>query len=221
MADPQVFRREYRHSVRYVEDSTEKSEAAWVYDMLLYKWQEEVQAEEQKRGRWTNVVKILLPQQQHTGLLQWINSLTTADYGLDTMKNTLMLSTENRRMGKSLKAMDKVWWTTGMLYVQAFDKAMIAAEIMDLIGKKMTLQHRKETQHEDGGGQRYWQLWDVEQTDAHMAKPAARSRPDKPEVSGSAAKASGGKPQSLYPEVGVQAVDAILAEVDGVQSAKQ
>ena len=29
----------------------DKSEAALVYDMLPYKWQDKVQAEEQKRGR--------------------------------------------------------------------------------------------------------------------------------------------------------------------------
>ena len=82
---------------RYVEDWTEESEAARVYDMLPYNWQEKVQAEEQKRGRWRTVVKILLPQQQHQGLLQWINSGVTAHSGFGTMKNALMLTTEDRR----------------------------------------------------------------------------------------------------------------------------
>ena len=78
VADWRDFRREYRHRRRYVEDSTEESEAALVYDMLPYKRQQKVQAKEQKRGRWRTVVKILLPQQHHQGLLQWINSRATA-----------------------------------------------------------------------------------------------------------------------------------------------
>ena len=48
MADWREFRREYRHLRRYVEDWTEESEAARVYDMLPYKWQEKIQVEEQK-----------------------------------------------------------------------------------------------------------------------------------------------------------------------------
>ena len=112
--------------------------------MLPYKWQEKVQAEEQKRGRWRTLVKIHLPQQQHQGLLQWINSWATAHYGFDTMKNALMLTTEDRMMGDSLKAMDRVKWTTGMLKVQAIDPRMTAEVIIDLVSEKMTLQHRKE-----------------------------------------------------------------------------
>ena len=42
MADWQDFHREYRHLKRFVEDLTEDSEAAQVYDMLPYKWQEKV-----------------------------------------------------------------------------------------------------------------------------------------------------------------------------------
>ena len=85
--------------------------------MLPYKWQEKVQAEEKKRGRWRTMVKILLPQQQHQGVLQWINSGATVHYRFDTMKNALILTTEERRMGDSLKAMERVNWTTGMLKV--------------------------------------------------------------------------------------------------------
>ena len=51
MTDWRYFRREYRHLRRYVEDSTEGLEAAQVYDMLPYKWQEKVQSEEQNQGR--------------------------------------------------------------------------------------------------------------------------------------------------------------------------
>ena len=54
------------------------------------------------------------------------------------MKNALMLTTEHRRMGDSLKAMDRVKWTTGMLKVQAIDPRMAADEIIDFIGEKMT-----------------------------------------------------------------------------------
>ena len=86
----------------------EESQAARVYDMLPYRCEEQVRAEEQKRGRWRLVVKFLLPQQQHQSLLHWINSWATAHYGFDAMKNALMLTTQDRRMGDSLKAMDKV-----------------------------------------------------------------------------------------------------------------
>ena len=74
VADLRDFRREYRHLRRYVEDWTEESKAARVYDMLPYNWQEKVEAEEQKRGRCRTVVKILPPPQQHHSLLPWINS---------------------------------------------------------------------------------------------------------------------------------------------------
>ena len=70
MTDWRDFRREYLHLRRYVEDWTEESEAARVYDMLRYTLEEKVQAEEQKRGRWRTVVKILLPLQQHQGVDQ-------------------------------------------------------------------------------------------------------------------------------------------------------
>ena len=93
------------------------------------------------------MVKILLPQQQHQSLLQWMNSLATAHYGFDMMDNALMLTTEDRRMGDSLKAMDRVKWTTGMLMTR-----MTADEIIDFISEKMTLQTRKEAQHPDRGG---------------------------------------------------------------------
>ena len=118
-----------------------------MYDMLPYKWQKKAQTEEQKTGQWRTVVKILLPQQQHQGLLQWINSWATAHYGVDTMKNALMLTTEDRRMGDSLKAMDRVKWTKGMLKVQAIDPRMNADAIVEFISEKMMLQHRKEAQH--------------------------------------------------------------------------
>ena len=108
LADWWDFRREYRHLRRHVEDWTEELEAARVYDMLPYKSQEKVQAEEQKSGRWRTVVKILLPQQQHQSLLQWINSWATAHYGFDTMKNALMLTTKDHRIGDSLKAIEMV-----------------------------------------------------------------------------------------------------------------
>ena len=68
------------------------------------------------------------------------------------MKNALMLTTEDRRMGDSLQAMDGVKWTTGMLKVQAIDPLMTADEIIDFISEKMTLQHRREAQHQDQGG---------------------------------------------------------------------
>ena len=211
MADGRDFRWEYRHLRRYVEDWTEKSEAARVYDMLPHKWRRKVQTKEQKRGRWRTVVKILLPQQPHQGLLQWINSWATAHCGFDTMTNALMLSMGDRRMGESLKAMDEVKCTTGMLKVQAIDPRMTADEIIDLVSDKMTLQHRKEAQHQEPGSQRSWQPRNVRQTDADIAKTDYPTNQDKLKGSGSASHASEGKP--LYPEVGVQAADAILAEV--------
>ena len=67
--------------------------------MLPYKWLEKIRAEEQKRGQYRTVVKVLLPHQQHQGLLQWIKSWATAHYGLDTVKNALMITTEDRGMG--------------------------------------------------------------------------------------------------------------------------
>ena len=143
-ADWREFRQEYHHLRRYVEDRRDESETARMYDMLPYKWQEKVHAEEKKSSRWRTVVKILVPQQQHQGLLQWIHSSATAHYGFDTMKYTLMLTTEDRRMGDSLKAMDRVNWTTRLLKVQAIDPRMIADEIIGFISEKITLQHRKE-----------------------------------------------------------------------------
>ena len=221
MADWRDFCREYRQVRPYVEDWTEESEAARLYNMLPYKWQEKVQAEEQKRGRWRTVVKILLPQQQHQGLPQWIRTWATAHYRFDTMKNALMLTTEDRRMGDNLKAMDRVKWTTGMLKIQAIDPRTSANDIIGFISEKVMLQHRKEAQHQDRGGQRNWQARVVQQMDADVAKPATPAKQDKPKGSGSASDASGGKSQSPYPEVGVQAVEAILAEVYGVQSTSQ
>ena len=38
-------------------------------NMLPYNWQEKFQGKVQKRGQWRTVVRILLPQQQHQGLL--------------------------------------------------------------------------------------------------------------------------------------------------------
>ena len=63
MADRREFCREYRHFRPYVENWMEESEPAQVYNMLLYKLQVEVQAEEQKRGRYRTVVKVLVPRQ--------------------------------------------------------------------------------------------------------------------------------------------------------------
>ena len=199
----------------------EESEAARVYHMVPYKWQEKVQAEEQKRARWRTVVKVPLPQQQHQGLLQWINSWATAHYGFNTMQIAPMLTTDDGRKGDSLKAMDRFKWTTGMLKVHAIDPPMTADETIDFISKMMTLQHRKEAQHQDRGGQRNWQPRDVRQTDAGAANHATPAKQDRLQGSGSAFDASRGKPQSQYPEVGVQAVDAILAEVYRVQSTCQ
>ena len=140
VADWWDFRREYRHLRGYVEDWKEESEAARVYNMLPYKWQEKIQAEKQKRGRWRTVLKILLSQQQHQSLLQWINSWATRPYGFNTMKNSLMLPEEDCRMGVSLKAMDKVKLTTGRLKVQAIDPRTTADEIIDFISERMTMQ---------------------------------------------------------------------------------
>ena len=120
-----------------------------MYDMLWYRWHEKVRAEEQKRGLWRTVVKIFLSQQQHQSLLQWINFWATAHYGFDTMENALMLTTEDRMMGDSLEAMDRVKWTTRMLEVQANNPRMTADEIIGFISQKMTLRHRKEAQHQD------------------------------------------------------------------------
>ena len=108
-----------------------------------------------------------------------------------------------------------------MLWVQGIDPLITADEIIDFISEKMTLQHRKEAQHQDRGGERNWQPRDVRQMDAEVAEPATPVKQDKPKGSGSVSHASGGKPQSPYPEVKVQAVDAILAEVYGVQSTSQ
>ena len=213
MADWRDFRWKNRHLRLYVEDRTEEWDAARVYDVLPYKWQEEMQAEEQKRGRWRTVVKILVPKQQHQGLLQWINSWATAHYGFDTMKNALMLTTENRRMGHSLKAIDRVKCTTAMLKVRAIDPRVTADEIIDFISENMMLQHRNEALHHSRGGQENWQPQDVQQTDADVAERATLVKQDKPKGSGSASDATGATPQSPYPEVAVQVMEAILAEV--------
>ena len=206
---------------RYVEDWTEESEAAGVYDMLPYKWQEKIQTEEQKRGRWRTVVKVLLPQQQHQGLLQWINSWAMAHYGFDTMKKALMLTTEDRKMGECLKAMDRVKSTTRLLKVLAIDLQMTADEIIDFISEKMTPQHRKEAQHHDRESKQNWQRQDVRQTDADAAVTATPAKKDKTKGSGSSPDTSGGKPRTPHPEVEVHMVDAMLAEVIEVQSASQ
>ena len=153
------------------------------------------------------MVKVLLRHQQHQSLRQWINSWATAHYGFNTMRNALMLTTEGRRMGDGLKAMDRVKWTRGMLRVEAIDPRMTADEISDFISHKITLQHRKEAQHQERGGQRNWQPRDVRQTDADAAEPATPPNENKPKGSGSASDASEGKPQGLYREVGVQAVE--------------
>ena len=87
VADGRNLRQEYRHLGWYVEHWMEESEAHPVYVMLRYKWQEKVQAEEQKRRPWRTVVRIRQRQQQHQGLLQWIKSWATADYWVETMKN--------------------------------------------------------------------------------------------------------------------------------------
>ena len=88
-----------------------------------------------------------------------------------------------------------------MLKVQAIDPRMTADEIIVFISEKMKLQHRREAQHQDQGGQQNRQPRHVGQTDADVAKPATPVKQDKPKGSGSASDASGGKPQSLYPEV--------------------
>ena len=72
-------------------------------------------------------------------------------YGFDTMKTALRLSTEDRRMGDSLKAMDRVKWTTGMLNVQAIDPQMTADGIIDFVSEEVTLPHRREAQHQHLG----------------------------------------------------------------------
>ena len=41
-----------------------------------------------------------------------------------------------------------------MLKIQAIAPQMTADEIIDFISEKMTLQHRKEAQHQERGGQR-------------------------------------------------------------------
>ena len=176
VADWQDFRREYRHLRRYVEDWMEESEAARVYDMLPYKWQEKVQAEEQKRGRWRTVIKILLPRQQHQCLLQWINSWATAHYGFDTMKNALMLTTEDSWKGDSLRAMDTVKSTTGMQQVGAMDPPMTADEIIHLISERMTLQHHNEAQRQEPG--------DNETGSRGMLGRQMRTSPNLPPLSG-------------------------------------
>ena len=168
-----------------------------MYDMLPYKWQQKVQAEKQKRDRWRTVVNFRPPQQQHEALLQWINSGATAHYGFDTMKKALIVTTENRRIGDSLKAIDRVKWTTGMLNVQAMDPRMTADETNDFITQRMTLQRCKEGQHQDRGGQRNWPPREVRQAYAEVAEPATPVKRDKPKGSGSASDASGGKPHSL------------------------
>ena len=179
------FCRQYRHLSRYIEDWTEDLEAARMYDMVQYKWQEKVQAEGQKSGGWRTVVKILLPGQQQQGLLQCINSCAMAHWGLDTMKNALVLPTEDRRMHDTRKAMNKVKWTTGILYVQALDQQMTADEAIDFIREKMRRHNRKEAQHQDRGGQCNWQPRDVRQTDAYVAEPATPAKQDRPKGSGS------------------------------------
>ena len=110
------------------------------------------------------------------------------------MKNAVMLTMEDRRMSDSLKAIDRVKWTRGMLKVQAVDPGMTADENIDFTSEKMTLQHRKEAQHQDGGGQRNWRPRDVQQTDADVAEPATLVKQDKPQGSGSVSDASGDKP---------------------------
>ena len=60
-----------------------------------------------------------------------------------------MLTTEHRRMGDSLKAMDRVKWTTKILMDQASDTRMTALEIIDFISEKVTLQPRNKAQHQD------------------------------------------------------------------------
>ena len=134
------------------------------------------------------------------------------------MKNALMITTETRGMGESLKAIDRVKWTTGMPKVHDIDPRITADEIIDYIREKMTLQPRKEAQHEDRGGQRNGAKRDVRQTDADVAQRNASAKQDTPKGSGGASDASGGKPKGPYHEVGVQVVDAILAEVYRVQS---
>ena len=124
-------------------------------------------------------------------------------------------------MDESLKATDRVRWTSGMLQVQAMDPRMTTDEIIDYISEKMTLQHCKEGQHQDRGGQPNWQQGATRQTDADVAETATPAKQDKPRGSGGASDASGGKPQNPYPEIGVQPVDAILAEVYGVESTSQ
>ena len=156
VADWTDFRCEHPHLRRYVEDWTEKLEAARAYGMLPYKRQGKVHAEEQNQGRWRTVVKMLLPQQQHEGPLQWINSSATGHYGFYTMKNALMLTTEDRRMPDSLKAMDRLKWTNGMLKDQAIDQRTTAHEVFHIITEKMMLHHRNEAQHQGRGGQRNW-----------------------------------------------------------------
>ena len=89
--------------------------------MLPYKCQNKIQVEELKRGWYRTVDKVLLPRQQHEGLLQGINSWATAHYWLDTMKNSLMITTDHRGMVEVLKAMDRVKWTTSMRKVQTID----------------------------------------------------------------------------------------------------
>ena len=79
--------------------------------------------------------------------------LATECYEINTIKNALMLTMEDRMLGASLNAIDRVKWTTGMLTVEAIDPGITADEIVDFISKKMTLQHRKEVQHQETGNQ--------------------------------------------------------------------
>ena len=136
-----------------------------MYNMLAYTSQQKFQAEEQKRGGYLVVDKVLLPEQQHQSLLQWINSWATANYEFNTMKNALRISMEDLGMRESTKTIDGVNSTTGMLKVQAIDRRMTADEVMHFIVEKITLQHHKEAKHQDRGGQH-----DVRHTDRDVAE---------------------------------------------------
>ena len=137
------------------------------------------------------------------------------------MKNAPMITNEDRGMKDSHKAMDTVHWATGMLKLQAIDTGMAADEMIDFISKRIPLQHRKEAQHQDRGSQRNLfprVLW---QKAADAAEISTLNKQGTPKGSGRAFDASRGRPQRPFSEVGVQAVDGILAEVYGVQSTSQ
>ena len=142
LRDWRDFLGQYTLFRRNVEDWNEGDEQARLLSMLPEAWIKRVTKEEAKRAKSNHTVKMMLPKEHHTNVVNWTRKNVARDVKRHSLQNALLITVTGDRGKTAMWRLDESDVSGQIIRLQAIPAQMSCDEMLELVGEEVLKEYR-------------------------------------------------------------------------------